>query len=123
MRSVADAILFGRHKHQTAGSVDCRTVKIGHRPAGVRGYDGGRRITGGKRHLLVDTMGLILAVLVTAADLPGRSGARQLLRRSCGLGQKLRLIWIDGAYRGSLQRRVAKRCRTHPQSSGRKMIS
>ena len=38
MRSVVDAILFGRHKHQTAGSIDSRTVKTDQRPAGVRGY-------------------------------------------------------------------------------------
>ncbi len=43
--------------------------------------------------------------------LPDRDGARQLLRRGCGFGQKLRLIWVDGAYRGSLQRWVAQRFR------------
>ena len=56
-------------------------------------------------------MGLILAVLVTAADLSDRDGARLLLRRGCGCGQKLRLIWVDGAYRGSLQTWVAQRFR------------
>ena len=56
-------------------------------------------------------MGLILAVLVTAADLSDCDGARLLLRRGCGFGQKLRLIWVDGAYRGSLQTWVAQRFR------------
>ncbi len=102
---------IGRHKHPTAGSIDSHTVETGHTPAGVRGYDGGKRITGRKRFLLVDTLGLTLAVLVTAADLPDRDGARQLLRRGCGFGQKLRLIWGDGADRGSLQRWVARRFR------------
>lgn len=42
-------------------------------------------------------MGLVLAVLVTAADRHDRAGARQLLQRGRGCGQKLRLIWFDGA--------------------------
>ena len=51
----------------------------------------------------------MLVVLVTAADLSDCDGARLLLRRGCGFGQKLRLIWVDGAYRGSLQTWVAQR--------------
>ena len=65
----------------------------------------------GNGTFLVDTLGLTLAVLVTAADLSDRDGARQLLKRGCGFGRKLRLIWVDGAYRGSLQRWVAQRFR------------
>lgn len=60
----------GRHKHPTAGSLDSQSVKIGTTPQGVRGFDGGKLITGRKRHILVDTCGFLLAVLVTsAADL------------------------------------------------------
>ena len=99
----------GRHKHPTAGSLDSQTVKIGTTPAGVRGFDGGKLITGRKRHILVDTCGLLLAVLVTSAAVQDRDGARQLLQNLAGFCKKLRLIWVDGGYRGPLVDWVANK--------------
>ena len=98
----------GRHKHATAGSIDSQTVKTGTTPDGVRGFDGGKKTTGRKRHLLVDTGGLLLAVLVTAASVADRDGARLLLQHLGGFCKKLRLIWVDGAYRGPLLDWVAQ---------------
>ena len=99
----------GRHKHPTAGCLDSQTVKTGVTPNGVRGFDGGKLTTGRKRHILVDTCGFLLAVVVTAACVQDRDGARLLLLQLAGFCKKLRLIWVDGAYRGELLDWVAQR--------------
>jgi putative transposase len=89
----------GRHKHPTAGCLDSQSVKTTQVP-GVRGFDAAKNIKGRKRHLLVDTLGLLLSVAVTAASVQERDGARRLLVRTGGGGKKLRRIWVDGGYRG-----------------------
>ena len=99
----------GRHNHPTAGSLDSQSVKIATTPAGVRGFDGGKLITGRKRHILVDACGLLLAVLVTSAAVQDRDGARQLLENLAGFCKKLRLVWVDGGYRGPLVEWVANK--------------
>ena len=100
----------GRHKQPTAGALDSQSVKTTHLP-GVRGYDAGKKVNGRKRHLLVDTLGLLLAVLVTSAALSDPAGARLLLRRLGGACKKLRRIWVDGTYRGHLLEWVILHCR------------
>ena len=100
----------GRHKHPTAGCLDSQSVKTTAVP-GVRGFDAGKRINGRKRHLLVDTMGLPLAVVVTPASVQDRDGARLLLTQLDGSCKKLRLVWVDGAYRGQLLEWVQQRFR------------
>ena len=57
---------------------------------------------GRKRHIVVDTMGLLLAVVVHAADIQDRDGAKLVLRKLLGRFPRLRLIWADGAYAGQL---------------------
>ncbi len=91
----------GRHKHPTAGALDSQSVKTT-QMAGVRGYESGKRVKGRKRHILVDTLGLLLAVVVTSAALSDPAGARFLLSRLGGACKKLRRIWVDGASRGLL---------------------
>ena len=63
-----------------------------------------------KRHLLVDTLGLLLAVVVTAASVSDPKGARMLFARLGGSCKKLRRIWVDGTYRGKLLNWVSEHC-------------
>ena len=100
---------YGRHKHATAGSLDRQSVKATAISCPDRGYDGGKKINGRKRHILVDTIGLIMAVTVTSAALQDRDGAKILLQHLGGSCKKLRLIWVDGGYRGALLSWVSER--------------
>lgn len=98
----------GRHKHPTAGSLDSQSVK-GSRVPGKRGYDANKKVNGRKRHILVDTLGLLLNVKVTAASVQDRDGTRQVLKHLPGSCKKLRKIWVDAAYRGRLVEWVASK--------------
>ena len=69
---------------------------------GPRGYDAGKRVTGRKRHIVVDTMGLLLAVVVHAASIQDRDGAKLVLTKLLGRFPRLRVIWADAGLRGSM---------------------
>jgi len=77
----------------------------------VRGYDSAKHVNGRKRHVLVDTLGLLLIVLVTEADMQDRDAAKRLLVMTLGLLPRLRKLWADGAYRGALVEWVKQFCR------------
>lgn len=89
----------GRQSEPSAGSVDSQSVKTATQGSAV-GFDGGKKIKGRKRHLLVDTLGLIIAVVVTAANTDDRLGLVALLTRYFAGGVKrLRKLWVDNGYR------------------------
>lgn len=98
----------GRHKHPTAGCHDSQSVKTTS-VGGPRGFDSHKRIKGRKRHLLVDTLGLLLSVAVTAASVSENEGAKLVFKRLRGSAKKLRLIWVDGGYKAGLFAWVTER--------------
>ena len=96
-------VAWGRAELPTAGSVDSQSVKAADTVgAASRGFDGGKKINGRKRHLAVDSLGLVLAVVVTAASVQDRDGAFRLLALVRERFSTITLVWADGGYTGRL---------------------
>ena len=92
----------GRDPEPSAGSIDSQSVKTTE-SGGPCGYDAGKHVNGRKRHLLVDTLGLLLLVVVHAVDIQDRDGAKLVLAKlSPATKERLRRLWADGGYAGAL---------------------
>ena len=102
----------GRKRYATAGIIDSQSVKSTE-CSDQRGYDAGKKVNGRKRHVLVDTLGLVLLVLVLPANRQDRDAARQLLGKFYAPKARRRLkhIWADGGYAGALVAWAFKRWR------------
>jgi transposase len=91
----------GRNVAPTAAIMDSQSVKTPDQ-AGERGYDAGKKIKGRKRHLAVDTLGLVLTLLITSAAVPDRDAAKTLVGSLVNMFGRLQIIWADGGYLGVL---------------------
>lgn len=89
----------GREAQPTAGIIDSQSVKTTE-SGGVCGYDAGKKIKGRKRHIVTDTLGFLIFVLIHAADIQDRDGAPDVLKTIRYRFPWLRHIFADGGYAG-----------------------
>jgi putative transposase len=93
-------IRSGRNAQPSAAIVDSQSAKTTGVGGEARGYDGGKKIRGRKRHLLVDTEGFVLKAKVHSAKIPDQDGLRLLLESAGTAVSELKHLWLDAGYEG-----------------------
>ncbi len=98
----------GHQESPSAACIDSRSVKTSRSGGECRGIDGGKKIKGRKQHIVTDTLGLLLVVVVHAANVHDSKAAQEVISRLRGRFNRLSKIFADGGYRGELVDNVKK---------------
>ena len=104
--------LAGYEASPSAAIIDSQSAKAAQKGGASidpQGYDAGKKVTGRKRHILVDTLGLMLGIVVHPADVQDRDGAEELLRRTRRLFPFVEVIFADGGYQGPIMAAMTAR--------------
>lgn len=96
---------LGRHQQMSAAIIDSQSTR-GSPQGGETGIDAGKKVKGRKRHLVVDTLGVVVAVAVTAASVQDRDAAPDVVAQACAQHPELHKLWADGAYAGECARNL-----------------
>jgi transposase len=104
-------IAGGRDPAPSAGVLDAQSVLTGE-GGQARGYDAGKRTRGRKRHIVTDTLGLLLAVMVTSASVQDRHGGKAILERLAARFPGIALIWADAGYANKIDSGLVTWART-----------
>lgn len=92
----------GKKEEPTVGIIDAQSVKNTLVSSEDKGFDAGKKIKGIKRHIIVDTLGLVLAVVIQSASVQDRDGAVAVVTKMLESWKKVVKIFADGGYRGQL---------------------
>lgn len=98
---------IGRNPQPTAAIIDAQSTRSTAQ-GGDTGFDAGKKVKGRKRHLVVDTLGLLLAVTITAASVQDRDGAAPVVAQACAKVPGLKALYADGAYGGKCALAIEK---------------
>jgi transposase len=101
----------GRDPAPSAGVLDAQSILTGE-GGQARGYDAGKRTRGRKRHIVTDTLGLLLAVMVTSASVQDRHGGRATLERAAARFRSIALVWADAGYANQVDTSLVTWART-----------